>query len=127
MTRINAFIPPSELTDKHLLAEHREIKRIPNTVKSGKARIENIPEQFTLGKGHVKFFYNKLKWLHDRYQQIYNECIKRDFNVTNYNEAFIMPMDYAHLLNDWQPPPDEIIRVQKLLYERINLRLQGVK
>ena len=30
MTRINCGIPPEELSDKHLLAEHREIKRIPN-------------------------------------------------------------------------------------------------
>ena len=125
MTRINAFIPPSELTDKHLLAEHREIKRIPNTVKSGKARIENIPEQFTLGKGHVKFFYNKLLWLYFRYIRIYDECINRGFNVTNYSEAWDgLP---TKLNKDWQPPPGEIIRVQKLLYERINLRLQGVK
>jgi hypothetical protein len=33
MTRINTGIPPKELTDKHLLAEHREIKRIPNCIK----------------------------------------------------------------------------------------------
>jgi hypothetical protein len=31
MTRIN-LIPVEELTDQHLLAEHREIKRIPNAV-----------------------------------------------------------------------------------------------
>jgi hypothetical protein len=29
MTRINVAIPPAELTMRHLLAEHREIKRIP--------------------------------------------------------------------------------------------------
>jgi hypothetical protein len=28
MTRINSAIDPSRLTDEHLLAEHREIKRI---------------------------------------------------------------------------------------------------
>jgi len=32
MTRIN-LIPVSELTDEHLLAEHRELKRIPNLIK----------------------------------------------------------------------------------------------
>ena len=31
MTRINVGIPPTELTDRHLLAEHREIKRIQNS------------------------------------------------------------------------------------------------
>ena len=33
MTRINAGIPPKKLTNRHLLAEHREIKRIPNVIK----------------------------------------------------------------------------------------------
>lgn len=32
MTRINVGIPPRALSDKHLLAEHREIKRIKTNV-----------------------------------------------------------------------------------------------
>ena len=35
MTRIN-LINVEELTDQHLLAEHREIKRIPNVISKGK-------------------------------------------------------------------------------------------
>ena len=60
MTRINAGIPPAELTNKHLIAEHREIKRIPNCIAKGKYKMEGIPDKFKLGTGHVKFFYNKL-------------------------------------------------------------------
>ena len=50
MTRINT-IPPQELCDKHLMAEIREIARIPNTIKTGKAIIANIPDTFRLGSG----------------------------------------------------------------------------
>ena len=82
MTRINAGIHPSELCNKRLLAEHREIKRIPNIIKSGKAVLDDIPEDFTLGNGHVRFFYNKLLYLKKRYIEIYNELRRRDFNVT---------------------------------------------
>lgn len=39
MTRISASIKPIELCDKMLMAEHREIIRIPNTIKSGKAKV----------------------------------------------------------------------------------------
>ena len=60
MTRINT-IPPQELCDKHLMAEIREITRIPNTIKTGKAIIANIPDTFRLGSGHVKFFYDLKK------------------------------------------------------------------
>ena len=88
MTRINANIPVKELSDRHLMAEHREIKRIPNTIASGKAKIENIPTHFKLGTGHVKFFYDKQKFLLNRYKQIYNECISRGFNVQNYEQCW---------------------------------------
>jgi deoxyribonuclease (pyrimidine dimer) len=83
MTRVNV-VPPSDLCDQHLLAEHREITRIPNAVKSGKAKIDGTyPHQYTLGKGHVKFFYIRLGWLKQRYESVHYECIRRGFNVTN--------------------------------------------
>jgi hypothetical protein len=121
MTRINVGVHPRDLTDKHLLAEHREIKRIPNMVKSGKAKIENIPDQFTLGKGHVKFFYNKLGFLLRRYNHLYDECIKRGFAVTAYHEAWDnIPKE---LMGNYIPSKLD----RKIILERINQRLQGVK
>lgn len=88
MTRINAHINPLVLCDQHLLAEHREIKRIPNTIRSGKAKLTGIPETFSLGTGHVKFFYNKLGYLQNRYAHLHQECIRRGFDVTDYSECF---------------------------------------
>lgn len=122
MTRISATIKPEELCDKMLLAEHREIVRIPNTIKSGKARVENIPDKFTLGKGHVKFFYNKLAYLYERYVDIRVECHLRGFNVQDYSLAFVgVP---KNLLNNWDP--DESI-VRPILVQRINERLSTMK
>jgi hypothetical protein len=45
MTRVNAGVEPITLTREHLIAEHREIKRIPNAVRQGRVRLENIPER----------------------------------------------------------------------------------
>ena len=59
MTRINVGIPPADLNGRHLIAEHREIKRIPNLVNRGRYSLDNQPKLFKLGKGHVKFFYDK--------------------------------------------------------------------
>ena len=122
MTRINAFIAPSELTDKHLLAEHREIKRIPNTIKTGKDIINDIPKKFTLSKGHVKFFYNKVAYLYYRYQEIYNECQKRGFNVTPYYDAFIFPDhdedDMKKIWKPYKPTKADIAIILERLIER---------
>lgn len=100
MTRIN-LIPVEKLYDQHLLAEHRELKRIPNLIKSWKYNLENIPDDYVLWKWHVKFFYNKLKFLHCRYSEIYRECKKRWFEIENYENSFSdLP---KNLYNDYSP------------------------
>lgn len=121
MTRINVAIPPAELHYKHLLAESREIKRVPNCVSRGRYNLKSIPKEFTLGKGHVAFFYDKLLYLKNRYEKIYKECIKRGFNVQYWGNAWdkVPP----ELMNDYIPTKrDEII-----LRERINEKLNNMK
>jgi hypothetical protein len=116
MTRINAGIPPQQLSRQHLIAEHREIVRIPNTIKSGKAVVKDIPASFTLGKGHVKFFYNKLKYLHERYDQLYAECIKRGYNMTWFGEAFTgLP---EHLYKGYRPTKEAIALIEERIAAR---------
>ena len=119
MTRINANVPVKELVGKHLLAEHREIKRIPNTITSGKAKIDNIPTDFRLGSGHVKFFYDKQTFLLRRYKQLYNECLNRGYNVTNYEKCWDnVP---SELFNDYNFTEEE----NNIIRRRIQERLQG--
>ena len=116
MTRINVGISPAELNDKHLMAEHREIKRIPNCVAKGKYNMEGIPDKFKLGTGHVKFFYNKLLYLKNRYISLYNECIKRGFNVQNYIDAWDnIPQE---LMNDYKATYKDRLIIQERIYDR---------
>ena len=116
MTRINVGIPPTELVNQHLIAEHREIKRIPNCIAKGKYNMEGIPDKFKLGTGHVKFFYNKLLYLKNRYVSLYNECIKRGFNVQNYIGAWDnVPQE---LMNDYIVEANDIIIIKQRIDER---------
>jgi len=118
MTRINVGIQPEELTDKHLLAEHREIKRIPNCIAKGKYNMDGIPKRFKLGKGHVKFFYNKLYYLLIRYLTLHRECKKRGFNVQNYASAWKgLPNE---LMNNYQVRCIDRQIVQQRINEKLN-------
>lgn len=121
MTRINASIRPAELNNAMLFAEYREIKRIPNMIKSGKAVVKNIPKTFKLQSQHVVFFYDKILYLSKRSDELYKECLKRGINVEDYSESYkdIPP----HLFNDWQ----ETEEARELLKERINQRLSESK
>lgn len=116
MTRINVGVPPKELSRQHLLAEHREIKRIPNAIKEGKAIVRDIPANFTLGKGHVKFFYNKLGYLRKRYMQIYDECLLRGYNVECYINAWDGIPD--KLMGDYDPTEEDIRIIRERIKER---------
>ena len=119
MTRINVAIPPKQLTMRHLIAEHREIKRVPNLITKGRFNLKSIPPTFTLGKGHVAFFYDKLLYLKNRYEELYKECINRGFNVQYYGSAWdAVP---AHFMNDYTPTE----RDEQIIRQRINEKLSA--
>jgi len=118
MTRINVGMRPQDLTNKHLIAEHREIKRVPNLVSRGRYNIKSTPSEFKLGEGHVAFFYNKLLYLKKRYESIYEECLNRGFNVQYYGNAWEgIPEE---MMNDYTPSE----RDRLLIEERIASRLK---
>lgn len=121
MTRINCGIPPNELINKHLIAEHREIKRIPNCITKGRFSMKGQPKEFTLGEGHVKFFYDKLGYLKQRYEELYAECKKRNINVQYYGDAWNnIP---SNLMSDYVPTD----RDRAIIRERISERLENSK
>lgn len=80
MTRINV-VPPAELCDQHLLAEHRELTRIPNAVLKGRYHLKGQPDDYKLGEGHVRFFFDKLLFLKNLYHDLHQECLARGFQV----------------------------------------------
>lgn len=81
MTRINV-VPPSELTDKHLVAEYRELPRVLRravlAIESGKEPSDfKIAEHYLLGKGHETFFIDKCEFLWLRWNNLRSEMIHR--------------------------------------------------
>lgn len=123
MTRINSAISVQNLTDEHLLAEHREIKRLPNNflkaLKSG--ALGRIPKEFCLGTGHVTFFLDKQLFLLKRYYQIHTECLRRGFNVEDYSDNWLGLEDWMQghgCWNDYTPTYDEKTLLRIRICER---------
>jgi len=123
MTRIN-IVSPSELMDQHLIAEYREITMVPASLKRTLAskvglNPKKISDTYTLNGGHVYFFYDKGKYLAERYQALITEMKGRGFNPDS-NRLF--PVDIFKdngLYNDWTPSPYEY----KIIRERLDLRI----
>jgi deoxyribonuclease (pyrimidine dimer) len=100
--RINV-IPVSELLDQHLIAEYREIKMLPKMLCRSLAAKKafdlcDVPIDYTLNKGHGKFFYNKLCFIIDRFDALLSEMVKRGFSV-NSEELFYSDYDYSLIFN----------------------------
>lgn len=117
MTRINVGIPPRKLTDQHLLAEHREIKRLC-AMFAKFTDFGSIPFNFSLGTGHMKFFMNKGAYTFNRYLNLKFECYKRNFNVEDYSGNWSSWMD-TDKFNDY----NETDADRKLLIDRITERI----
>lgn len=144
MTRIN-LVPPSILTNKHLMAEYRELPRIFTAVRKLMDKCEprrgdawtklmvskEITNEYVLGKGHVKFFYNKIPYLLERYKNICSELrFVRKFNIDRsmiedilHNGEECVIMARVDMLHDWEPSPEEIYLNMARLCKRSNLEL----
>ena len=112
MTRVN-LVPASELCDQHLLAEHREITRIPNRLLRGGIEFKDIPQRYRLGIGHVKFFYDKTIFLKERYDGVHSECLRRGFKVSNRWPPSLK------LIGQYKPTEDEVSMSRARIIERM--------
>lgn len=121
MTRIN-LVDPEELMDQHLMAEFREIKHVGPALKRSLNSVRglslsDIPENFTLNTGHVKFFYDKGLYLKNRYEDIYTELYLRGFNIKK--AAFDTSFFSSDFYNDWIPSETDFAIIRERIAERI--------
>lgn len=114
MTRINVGIHPKYLVDQHLIAEIKEIPQLLGQLTRSLAcgTATNLPTRFTLGKGHVKFFYNKLSYLDNRFNVLREEANKRGFNI---NASIDLSAYPSWCKNDYvEQPVDEFILIDRI-------------
>ena len=128
MTRIN-LVEPHQLTDKHLMAEYRELPRIFTAVlklqAQGKTPADvTIPDHYVLGTGHMKFFYNKIGWLINRYSDLFKELITRGFQLDRvlYAKIYDSALDISLLwYHRYTPRPEDIYLNMVRLCKRSNI------
>jgi hypothetical protein len=120
MTRINC-VPVQELTDKHLLAEYRELPRVFKLAR----RCPDAPKNYTLGAGHVKFFYDKLLYCQKRQVQLYEEMKLRGFKPKYDPEELwhyhpkAGGRTFEYQWEDWAPTPEALEINRNRIGERI--------
>lgn len=99
MTRVNC-VDVKLLTREHLIAEYKEIQRISKLARP----CTEAPSTYVLGKGHVKFFYDKGSWLKRRFEQELVPEMQRRGYTTNFTKYREHP---EGLNNDWTPTQED--------------------
>ena len=112
MTRINT-LDVSLLLDEWLIAEYRELKRIPNKMRAGKYLSGWVPEDYRMGFGHERFFLDKMLYLKIRHDELRDEMWARfgkEYDITV--EVYDLP---EYTLRDWSPEHrDHVVNVGRL-------------
>jgi len=117
MVRIN-LINPRQLTDQHLVAEYDEMLMLMAYVRKHQS-LEGIPERFCLGKGHIKFFKNKIGYLKKRHELLKKEMGRRGFVA---RKTIVTKGIHKKLLNDWKPNPKDLQIIKKRIKQKICLK-----
>lgn len=124
MTRINV-VPVAELTQPELAGDWKEIFRVFRLVE---ARVNKgqrpcdvkKPDVYTLGSGHVTFFYDKLGYIRNRIFRLAEEMLNRGYspNLEMMNDV----LDYAELhipqewWNDYNPTVEAVeMNIQRMI------------
>lgn len=117
MVRIN-LIKPKSLADQHLVAEYNEILMFLGHVRKFPAP-NNIPERFTLGSGHIRFFKDKLGFIAQRHELLKDEMRRRGFVPQKTINLEEFPEE---LRNDWRPMLGDYELIRNRIKEKIALK-----
>ena len=107
MTRIN-ILPPTELTDQHLIAEYREITMVPGSLRR------------TL-KSKVGFRPERISKTYTLNAELVEEMKFRGFNPDP-ERRFPKEVFPSELYNDWMPSFEEQKIVKQRIEEKIKMR-----
>lgn len=123
MTRVN-LIPVEDLHHKHLVAEYRENPRVFGLVRAAQARGLTpdrvvAPAVYTLGPGHVKFFYGKLNFLLIRQHLLVAEMLWRGYKPAHTDPDQLAVGIDDHWVGDWTPDEAAVAVSRARLQERL--------
>ena len=118
--RVN-LIPTYELTDQHLVAEYCEqfmlVGMLQKTLNSKQGFVPSrVPKEFTLNKGHAYFFFNKGRFIYQRFEKLKWEMKARKISVNRHFPLWAWP---DKLFNDWTPSERDISISRQRIIERI--------
>lgn len=114
MVRVN-LVNPKTLSDQHLIAEYDEILMLVAYIKKYPS-IDEIPENYCLGKGHMKFFKDKILYLKKRHEKLKQEMKKRNFQT---NKTIKLSGYKKQNKKNWKPKKKDLEIIKKRISQKL--------
>jgi len=104
----------------HLTAEKHEITRVFGLARKAQYEMhkKKQPAAYTLGTGHVLYFYDKLKFIAKRYDSLCTEMKKRGYNCNQIPEQELLAGIGKHMQWDYVPTAEAIAINKQRIKER---------
>lgn len=87
--------------------------------KSKPFSTDEIPPEYVLGTGHVKFFMSKMLFLQKRFESLVAEMNRRGY-TTNFTDSSIFTNCDSRFLNDYVPTEEALKLNRTRIQERLN-------
>lgn len=129
MTRVNV-VPVEELTNAHAFGEYKEILRPISKVKNALAKYPNkyafykaygkkLPAAYTMGTGHETFFFDKLTYIAERYQQLCEWRKARGYKYTEISIENLLDGLPSFVLQSYTPTQQALEINRQRIAERL--------
>lgn len=120
MTRVN-LVPPEELLRWHLVAEYREIPRIfALALEWDRAgRRAALPQRYTMGAGHMRFFYTRLGFVARRHRLLVREMWERGYAPVYEHTLALLVKAPPDMRRHWTPSEQDIAVSRQRIEERL--------
>jgi deoxyribonuclease (pyrimidine dimer) len=107
------------------MAEYRELPRIFGNVRNAVAKKKQVndisqPLKYTMGRGHMLFFYSRLRWCLNRQKLLIEECLRRGFKIVHTNPDNLIEGIPEEWCGDWTADLDAVCVNMKRILEREN-------
>jgi hypothetical protein len=126
MVRVN-LLNPKLLLDQHLLAEWNEIQMLLGYIQKYPNLDGTEPTTYTLGKGHMKFFKNKLYYLFTRLFFLRNEIYLRNYKTKKLIDVMNTYKLPTLSFNNYIPTEKDYDIIKERIYSRFLLKPQWYK
>jgi deoxyribonuclease (pyrimidine dimer) len=114
MVRIN-LVNPRHLADQHLVAEYNEMLMLVGYVRRHPL-CNGIPPRYTLGTGHIRFFKDKLGYIHQRFIRVKREMELRGFQPKKELDLTLFAEGNKNI---WRPRARDYVIIRQRLLQKI--------